>query len=98
GVAGTFGVQGVADELREEIGAMGEDGELMRIMTRWGYYLPRNLESTSALLNAGKVQRTLSFTIAFFIGLSITALLVANHIRRQRNRIKQEVGERERAE
>ncbi|MEO8597487.1 MAG: ATP-binding protein [Candidatus Solibacter sp.] len=97
-VASTFAARAVADELREEIGAMAKHGELMRIMTPWGRYLPRNLETTSALLSAGKVQRTLSYTATFFVGLSIAALLAANHIRRQRNRIKHEVGERERAE
>ena len=98
GVGSVFAASGIADEIRQEIGALDADGTLMRLMARWGYYLPRNLQTTTALLNAGKAERRLSYTIAFFVALSLLALAVANHIRRQRNRIKQEVMERERAE
>ena len=98
GVGATFAAQSAADEIREEIGAMGDDGELRRIMTRWGSYLPRNLETTNALLNAKRAQRNLSYTIAFFVGLLLLAVVAAGHIRRQQKRIQQEVEERERAE
>ncbi len=94
----TFSAAPVADAIRDEIGAMGRDGELMRIMTNWGYYLPRNLETLTALLSADKVRRQLSYIIGLIASLLLVALIVANHIRRQRNRIKQEVRERERAE
>ena len=81
GVGSTFRASSVADEIREEISAMGQDGSLARLMTKWGYYYPRNLETTNALLNAGRVQRRLVVSVAVFALLSLVALVSLLHIR-----------------
>ena len=98
GVGATFAAAAAADKIREEISSMGQDGSLMRLMTRWGYYYPRNVDTMNAMLNANRVQRRLVVIVAIFALLSLVALLSLAHIRRQRNRIKREVAERELAE
>ena len=98
GIGATFAAASVADELREEFGAMARDGDLARIMNRWGYNLPRNVETTSALLDASRIQKRLLYSIAFFFALSILALLAAAYIYRQNKRVKKEIAERERTE
>jgi len=98
GIGATFRAAGVADAIRDEISAMGRDNSLPGMMSRWGYYSPRNVETMNALLNADRVQRRLLGTVVFFALLSLVALLGAGHIRRQGNRIKREVAERALAE
>ena len=98
GVGSTFRDSAVADAIRDEISAMGRDGRLPVIMRHWGYYSPQTLESMNDLLDAGRVQRRLVVTVTVFALLSLVSLLSADHIRRQRNRIKQEIAERVQAE
>jgi PAS domain S-box-containing protein len=98
GVGATFRAAAVADEIRDEIRVMSQDGALRQIMARWDYYLPRNLETTNALLNAKRVELRLVVTIAVFALLFVLTLLAAILIRRQRNRIAFEVTERGLAE
>jgi PAS domain S-box-containing protein len=87
GVGSTFGASAVADRIREGIGDVGEV-ELTRLMTQWGYFSPRNLETMNALLNARRRERWLTAAIGLFALLFALALFEADRIRRQRNRIK----------
>ena len=98
GVGATFRAAAVADEIRDEIQTMGQDGALRQIMAHWDYYLPRNLETVNALLNARRVELRLILTVAVVGLLFVLTLAAAVHISRQRNRIAFEVAERGLAE
>lgn len=94
-IGATFDAAGIADQLRDEITNMGQRNELREIMTRWGYYSPENLSTMNELLNAGKEKRRLIATLLIFAFLLILALVAADRVRRQRNRIRLAIAERE---
>ncbi len=48
----------VADPIREGIGAASQDGELTRILTRWGYLSPRNIDSMTSFTRAQKRRKS----------------------------------------
>jgi len=87
GVGSTFAAAAVADRIREEIGSMPA-GDLTRLMMRWGYFSPRNLDTMNALLSDRRRERFLTAVIGLFALLSALALFEADRIRRQRNRIR----------
>jgi PAS domain S-box-containing protein len=87
GVGSTFGAAAAADRIREGIGAIPAD-ELTRLMTRWGYFSPRNLDTMNALLSARRRERRLMAAVGLFACLLALALFEADRIRRQRNRIR----------
>jgi PAS domain S-box-containing protein len=88
GIGSTREAAAVADQIREGIGAAAEDGEMMRILTRWGYLSPRNIESMTSLLNAKQRERWLIAAIALFGCLLGLTVFETDRIRRQKNRIK----------
>ena len=98
GIGATFEAAAVADEIRQEIAAMGQSGHLSPIMSRWGYNLPQNVMTMNALLEAGREKRRLIMVIAVFAGLTLLTAVAAIQIGRQRNRIAREIAEREQAE
>ena len=88
GVGSTRETAAVADRIREGIGAASQDGELSRILTRWGYLSPRNIDSMTSLLNAKQRERWLVAVIGLIGALLGLTIFGADRIRRQRNRIK----------
>ncbi len=88
GVGSTLEAAAVADQIREGIGAAAQDGELARILTRWGYLSPRNIDSMTSLLNAKQRERRLIGVIGLIGSLLVLTVFGADRIRRQRNRIK----------
>src|SRR5690349_3419680 len=62
GVGSTFAAAGVADDIRDEIRAMGRDNRLTQLMTKWNYYSPRNLQVMNDLLNADRTESRLIAT------------------------------------
>jgi PAS domain S-box-containing protein len=92
GIGSTFEAAAVADQIREGMGAAAQDGELSRILTRWGYLSPRNVDSMTALLNAKQRERWLFAVIGLIGSLLGLTIFEADRIRRQRNRIKKTEG------
>ncbi len=88
GIGSTREAAAVADELRDGIGAASDNGELMRILTRWGYLSPHNIDSMTSLLKAQQRERWLMEAIGLFASLLVLTIFGADRIRRQRNRIK----------
>ena len=88
GVGSTLEAAAVADQIREGIGAAAQDGELARILTRWGYLSPRNIDSMTSLLNAKQRERQLIGVIGLIGSLLMLTGFGADRIRRQRNWIK----------
>jgi PAS domain S-box-containing protein len=88
GVGSTPEAAAVADRIREGIGAASQDGELTRILTRWGYLSPRNIDSMTSLLNAKQRERRLIGVIGLIGSLLGLTVFGTDRIRRQRNRIK----------
>jgi PAS domain-containing protein len=64
-------------------------------MSRWGY---ENLATMNELLNAGRDKRRLVATALLFALLFVLTLFAADRIRRQRNRTRVAIAERDRAE
>ena len=87
-VGSTFAAGAVADELRRGIGDLTKDGGLPRVLSRWGYYSPRNLQNMIALINAERVEGRLMGTIALLALLLGLAVFAADRIRRQKDRIR----------
>ena len=87
-VGSTFAASAVADELRRGIGDLTKDGGLPRVLSRWGYYSPRNLQNMIALINAERVEGRLIETIALLALLLALAIFAADRIRRQKDRIR----------
>jgi len=98
GVGSTFESAGIADEIRSEIGAVAEAGELAPIMSRWGYYLPQHLASINRLLRANQLKWRLIAIIAAIGSLLVIVILEAMKIRRQKERLETETIERKQAE
>jgi PAS domain S-box-containing protein len=88
GVGATFKASAAADRIREGIGAAASDGELQRILTRWGYLSPRNIDSMTSLLNAKQREPWLAAAVGLFGVLLAIAVFGTDRIRRQMNRIK----------
>ena len=88
GVGSTLEAAAIADRIREGIGAASQDGELSRILTRWGYLSPRNIDSMTSLLNAKQREEWLVGVIGLIGSLLGLTIFGADRIRRQRNRIK----------
>ena len=97
-IGSTFASSGVADRIRDEMNSLAGSDELQEIMARWGYDSPQNMATVNAMLDEKAVERRLIATAAGFATLAIIALLVADRMRRQSNRIRRAVAERERAE
>jgi PAS domain S-box-containing protein len=97
-IGSTFAAGNIADDLRDEITTMGLQNELKDIMSRWDYYSPQNLATMNELLNAGKERRGLIATATILAVLFVFALFSTERIRRQRNRIRLAVAEREEVE
>ncbi len=87
-VGSTFAAAAVADELRKGIGDLTKDGALPRVLSRWGYYSPRNLQNMIALITAKRVEGLLIGAIALLALLLGLAVFAADRIRRQKDRIR----------
>jgi PAS domain S-box-containing protein len=87
GVGSTLETSRVADEIRGAINASAMEGALAKSLTNGGYFSPRTLEYLTTLLNTQRRERWLILTIVVFSGLLALAILEADRIRRQRNRI-----------
>jgi PAS domain S-box-containing protein len=87
-VGSTFAAGPVADELRQGIGDLANDGRLPQVLRRWGYYSPQNLQNMVALINAKRVEGMLIGAIAFLAMLLGLAIFAGDRIRRQKNRIR----------
>lgn len=86
GIGATFAARHVADAVREEIGAMAEDGAFARIAARWRSFSGRNLETRDALVRARRRERWLIAGISGGLCLLILTTWQAVRIRRERNR------------
>jgi signal transduction histidine kinase len=86
GIGATFQARPVADAIREEIGAMAEDGSFARIAARWRSFSGRILETTDALVRAKRRERWLIAGISGALFLLSLMSWQAFRIRRERNR------------
>jgi PAS domain S-box-containing protein len=88
GVAAAFEYRGVADTLRDEIGAMATEGKLEPILSESGY-AAQQLSSIEALLNAKRRSQLLAWAAISFAVLFLVAFWQSLRILRERNRTRQ---------
>ena len=88
GVGSTLEASSVADEIRRGIDDAAHEGDLARILLRWGYSSKQNVDYFSALMDAERRERWLIITLGVMASLLAVTLFGTDRIRRQRNRIK----------
>jgi two-component system cell cycle sensor histidine kinase/response regulator CckA len=88
GVGSTLAASSVADEIRRGIDDAAHDGDLERILMRWGYSSQQDVVYFSALMDAQRRERWLTITLGVVAFLLAVTLFGTDRIRRQRNVIK----------
>jgi PAS domain S-box-containing protein len=88
GIGARFETRGVADALRDEIGAIASEGKLAPILGQWGYMSAQQLESIEALLNAKRHERSLTAAAAVFALLFGLVSWQSVRVLRERNRTR----------
>jgi signal transduction histidine kinase/ActR/RegA family two-component response regulator len=102
GIGSTFQAARVADDLRDGISDMADDGTLSEIIDRWTYFSGRSMELNSALVQAGRRERVMIGATAGAVSLTLAMVWMTLRILQQRNRVvraeqAQRAGEEERA-
>ena len=92
GVGSTLEASSVADEIRRGIDDAAHEGDLARILLRWGYSSKQNADYFSALMDAERRERWLIITLGVVASLLAVTLFGTDRNRRQRNRIKRTEG------
>jgi PAS domain S-box-containing protein len=88
GVGATFEAADVADEIRDEIGAIAEEGQLPAMVSRWGDYAARNTETIFSLAAAHSQERRLRTAIFVFAALLLVALWLTIRLSRETRRTR----------
>ena len=92
GVGSTLEASSVADEIRRGIDDAAHEGDLARILLRWGYSSKQNADYFSALMDAERRERWLIITLGVVASLLAVTLFGTDRNRRQRNRINRTEG------
>jgi signal transduction histidine kinase/ActR/RegA family two-component response regulator len=88
GVGSTFESRAVADVIRQEIGALAEEGELARVFEQWGYISGQDVSSVESLLNARRREvRLIGLTLVFALML-VLACWQTLRLTRERDRTR----------
>ncbi len=90
GVASTFPVGPVADEIREEIKVMTRDGSLARLSDQWGYFPGLSMESIDNLNTERREERMLSAVAAAAVLILILSVSLFRSRRQQRRLVAAE--------
>jgi PAS domain S-box-containing protein len=86
-VGSTFRASAAADQIREGIAAIANEGKLPAIMARWGYFSPWNQDTMNALIRANRRDRWLIAALALFAAFFLATIFGLDRMRRQRIRI-----------
>ena len=89
GVGATFESRAAADAIREEIGAMAEEGRLASIFGQWGVMSGEDVESVEALLDARRRETRLAIATALFASLFGLTCWQTIRLVRERTRTRQ---------
>ena len=87
-VASTFGASAVADQIRDGISTIANEGRLPAMMARWGYFSPWNQEAMNSLIQANRRDRMLVAAMILVALFFIAAILLVDRMRRQKSRIE----------
>ena len=86
GVGATFENRAAADAIREEIGALGQEGRLAAIFGQFGFMSGQDVESVEALVDARRRESRLLIATAMFAFLFALTCWQTVRLIRERNR------------
>ncbi len=88
GVGSTFAARAAADQIREEIGTMAQEGQLAAIFGKWGFMSGQDVASIEALIGARRRETRLIATTVLFAILFIVTCWQSIRLVRERNRTR----------